>query len=195
MRKRKGLARQLMFWFGEGARRLRLVYLRLNGVKVGRNVFISFGAKIDTQFGEIEIGDDVHITHGVCILAHDGAIRHTWIAPGVDAGGRVVVGKGAFVGVNAVILKDVILGEHCVVGAGAIVTKSVPPYSLVCGNPARVVRTFCGAPVDRGYLGQDSARGDGREPPGEACPSEDRTPAHAEPKTSNPEDAQREPLG
>ncbi len=157
MRKRKTLAGQLMFWLGEGARRLRIIYLRMNGVKIGRNVFISFGAKIDTQFGEIEIGDDVHITRGVCILAHDGAIKHTWIAPGAHAGGRVVVGKGTFIGVNAVILKDVILGEHCVVGAGAIVTKSVAPYSLVCGNPARVVRTLSEPAGEDSPLGVSAA--------------------------------------
>jgi UDP-2-acetamido-3-amino-2,3-dideoxy-glucuronate N-acetyltransferase len=50
---------------------------------------------------------------------------------------RTLVGKGATIGANATIICGIDLGKYCFVGAGAVVTKSVKPYSLVLGNPAR----------------------------------------------------------
>ncbi len=45
-----------------------------------------------------------------------------------------------WIGFNAIVLKGVTLGEGCVVGAGAVVTKDVPPYTVVAGNPARIIK-------------------------------------------------------
>jgi UDP-2-acetamido-3-amino-2,3-dideoxy-glucuronate N-acetyltransferase len=52
---------------------------------------------------------------------------------------ETVVEQGASVGANATILPGLRLGRHCMVGAGAVVTRSVPPYAIVLGNPARIV--------------------------------------------------------
>jgi galactoside O-acetyltransferase len=54
----------------------------------------------------------------------------------------VAIGDGAWIGANAMILKGVEIGAGAVVAAGAIVTRSVPPATLVAGNPARIVRTL-----------------------------------------------------
>ena len=52
------------------------------------------------------------------------------------------IGNYVWIGANAVILKGVTLGDHCVVGAGAIVTKSFPEKSMIVGNPAKLLRTL-----------------------------------------------------
>jgi acetyltransferase-like isoleucine patch superfamily enzyme len=53
---------------------------------------------------------------------------------------RTLVRRGASIGANATILPGITIGEHALVGAGAVVTRSVPPHAVVMGNPARVVR-------------------------------------------------------
>ena len=48
--------------------------------------------------------------------------------------------EGAFVGARCIIMKGVTIGRHSIVGAGSVVTKSVPDYSIACGNPAKVIK-------------------------------------------------------
>lgn len=57
-------------------------------------------------------------------------------------GGDVVIGKGCFLGIRSAIMPGVILGDHCVVGANSVVTKSFPAYSMVAGAPARLIRRY-----------------------------------------------------
>jgi len=134
----------------------------MRGASLGGSALISLGARIDTHAGQIEIGDDVHIPYRVHILAHDGAVKHTRTAPGKSPVGRVVIERDVFIGVNSVALKGVTVGEHRVIGAGSIVTKSVSPYSLVCGNPARMVRTLSQA-VPEHPLSAEESKADARD--------------------------------
>jgi UDP-2-acetamido-3-amino-2,3-dideoxy-glucuronate N-acetyltransferase len=53
---------------------------------------------------------------------------------------RTLIKKGASIGANATILPGIEIGEYSVVGAGAVVTKSIPPYAVVMGNPAKIIR-------------------------------------------------------
>ncbi len=136
------LLRSAIHRFGNLLRAVFLCYLRASGVKIGRNTMISLGAKIDVRRGTIEIGNDCLITHGCKILSHDGAMR--LINPGDDGAGSVVIGNNVFVGVNAIILRNVRIGDNSVIGAGAVVTEDVPPATVVAGNPARVVKELKG---------------------------------------------------
>lgn len=116
----------------------KVTYLRATGVKIGHNTMISLGAKIDVRRGNVRIGDNCHITYGVVILSHDGAARQ--IDPQDDGEGAVDIGDNVFVGVNAVVLKGVTIGDNSVVAAGAVVSMNVPENVVVAGNPARVIR-------------------------------------------------------
>jgi len=77
-------------------------------------------------------------------------------------GKRWVVGRGAAIGANATILSDVHIGAHAMVGAGAVVTKTVPRYAVVWGNPAKIVGFACPCGhVERGgnvLAGEDELR-------------------------------------
>jgi acetyltransferase-like isoleucine patch superfamily enzyme len=75
------------------------------------------------------ISDNDHIVDG----SHDSVL----FTPIKTA--PVRLGRGAWVGHNCVILRGVTLGEHCIVGAGSVVTKDVPAYAIAVGSPARVI--------------------------------------------------------
>ena len=86
--------------------------------------------------GTIEIGEDTQIGPGTLITTtgHDytGHLQSTFT--------KVVIGKGVWVGANATILPGVEIGDFTVIGAGAVVNKSIPARSLAVGVPARVIR-------------------------------------------------------
>ena len=124
-------------------RRIVVIYYRRMGVRIEGHVFISHGAHIDTTVrGRITICDGCVITRGAVILAHDQSFARTGRSD-LDKGvGSVVLGKNVFVGVNAITLPGVTVGENSVIGAGAVVTRDVPRNVIVVGVPARVMRTI-----------------------------------------------------
>lgn len=93
----------------------------------------------------IQIEDDVLFAAYVHITDHSHNFERTDI-PVIDQGlsskGPVRIGKGTWIGIKAEILSGVTIGQHCVVAAGAVVTRSVPDFSLVAGCPARVVKRY-----------------------------------------------------
>jgi len=138
----KKIVRFVIHWLGNMLRAIRLACLRMAGIKIGINTMISLGAKIDVRRGSVSIGDNCLITHGSKILSHDGAMRLIDLSD--DGAGHVRIGNNVFIGVNAIILRNVTIGDNSVVGAGAVVTEDVPEGSVVLGNPARVVKTLKG---------------------------------------------------
>ncbi|AOR67904.1 transferase [Burkholderia stabilis] len=74
-------------------------------------------------------------------LDHDGVMEDfSSLAPGVVTGGNCRIGQGAAVGLGAMLRHRIAVGEHSVVGAGAVVLRDVAPYTVAYGNPARRVR-------------------------------------------------------
>lgn len=95
-----------------------------------------------TAINRIEIGKEVLVGTGVIITDNDahplGPENRCY---GQDIANRPVsIGDGAFLGARSIILKGVTIGTYAVVGAGSVVTRDVPPYAIVAGNPARFVR-------------------------------------------------------
>lgn len=58
----------------------------------------------------------------------------------VQEGQTVTIGDGSYIGINAVIVGNVRIGKHCVIGANSVVTKDVPDYCVAVGSPARVIK-------------------------------------------------------
>ncbi|MCC6795768.1 MAG: acyltransferase [Candidatus Hydrogenedentes bacterium] len=108
------------------------IYNRFWGMDIHPSALVSLKAKLDrTHPAGVHIGAESMITLGVTILAHDMSrtLRtHTRI------------GARCFVGANAIIMPGVSVGDGSIVAAGAVVTKDVPPASIVAGNPAKVIR-------------------------------------------------------
>lgn len=96
----------------------------------------------NTIIGPVIIGSHVNLAQGITITA----LNHNFddSEKNIDQQGistkEVVLEDDIWVGANAVILPGVTIGKHAVVAAGAIVTKDVPPHSLVAGVPAKVIR-------------------------------------------------------
>ena len=111
----------------------------LNGRRVflGPRTIINFGCLLDGRKHDIRTGEDVSIGPEAAILTlgHDPNS-----ASFEDRGAPVVIGDRVWIAYRAVVLPGVTIGEGAVVAAGAVVTKDVPPFSVVAGNPARVVR-------------------------------------------------------
>lgn len=108
-------------------------------VEIGDKSYINHDSEIRCR-ERITIGNNVSIAYNVLLQDSD---YHTTY----DDNGNpkpqtlpVVIEDNVWIGANAIILKGVTVGEGTIVAAGSVVTKSVPPYSLVGGNPARIIK-------------------------------------------------------
>ncbi len=117
---------------------------RLRGVKMGRGCFIDPTALLETAYPEnIRLGQDVRITARAVIMTHIKAphfLRESGIIPAMLK--EVVLEDHCFIGVNAVIMPGVTVGTASVVASGAVVVGDVPPFTMVAGNPAKIVKRF-----------------------------------------------------
>ena len=84
-----------------------------------------------------------------CIINTNASVDHDCIiedyvhvAPSSTLCGNVKVGQGTLIGANATILPNIKIGRWCVIGAGAVLTKNVPDYSMVVGNPGKIIKIF-----------------------------------------------------
>ena len=96
----------------------------------------------NTIIGPVEIGSHVNLAQGITVTAlnHNFSDTNKRIDEQGVSTNPVTIEDDVWVGANAVILPGVTIGEHCVVAAGAVVTKDVPPHSLVAGVPAKVIK-------------------------------------------------------
>ncbi len=130
-----------------------LVFAHGGSIMVGDWCYIGEGTRIWSS-SSITIGDRVLIAHNVNIFdsmthplgarqrhEHFKAILLNGHPSNIDLGEQpVTIANDVWIGTNACLLRGVSIGEGAIVAAGSVVTKDVPPYTIVAGNPARVVR-------------------------------------------------------
>ena len=124
------------------------------GAVIGAGCIISKDTYIDA---DVQIGNGVKIQNGVSVYKGVTVGDNVFIGPNAvftnDYFPRAkntdweilptVLKNGCSVGANATIICGNVLGEYCMVGAGSVVTKDVPPFGLVVGNPARLIGYVC----------------------------------------------------
>lgn len=110
-----------------------------SNVKIGLNCGINHGVFILGAY-KIDIGDNV-VLSARCMLLDSGLDLKNFCAVEFPPHeyGMITIDDGAWIGAGAIILAGVTVGKKSVVGAGSVVTKDVPPYSVVAGNPARLI--------------------------------------------------------
>ena len=109
------------------------------GLRIGQRVYIGRSVQLDWMHAHlIVLEDECTVVDGARILCHDASSNRrlgvTWVAP-------VRIGRRAFIGADAMILPGVTIGEDAVVAAGAVVTRDVPPGTVVAGVPAQPLHT------------------------------------------------------
>lgn len=121
-----------------------LKYAIRGGLKVGNNVNVMSQVNFGSEPYLIEIGNNVLISSNVSFITHDGG---TWAFTDLDEYkevikyGKIIIGNNVFIGAKSTIMPGVRIGNRCVVGAGSIVTKSIPDGYVVAGIPAKVIMT------------------------------------------------------
>jgi acetyltransferase-like isoleucine patch superfamily enzyme len=119
---------QTLARFLPGAKSLRVRLHRLRGVTIGPNVWIGYDVIIDSSHAHVvSIGEGSALHARVLIVAHFRETR------GVKIGRQVTIGPGA------IVLPGITIGDGAVITAGSVVTHSVPPMTLVQGNPAKPI--------------------------------------------------------
>ena len=128
-------------------RRLRPILIRKMGCHVGKNTFFGDYARMDTSYADmIYIGDYTHITSGCRLLCHQRDLTSYCVGDNAaELGyrtGEIHIGKGVMVGMETLIMPGVTIGDGAIIGAGSIVTKDIPAWTIATGRPARVVRSI-----------------------------------------------------
>lgn len=140
---------------GEGSKVWHFTHIQTNAVigencnigqnvNISKNVIIGNNVKIQNNvsiYEGVELGDHVFCGPS-CVFTNDLNPRCEF-PKGHSNYKKTIVRNGATIGANATIICGIKLGEYCLVGAGAVVTKDVPQYALVTGNPASIVGYVC----------------------------------------------------
>lgn len=109
-------------------------------IRVGRNVFVNQNCTF-YDLGGLDIADDVMIGPNVNIITTGHPLEPSK-RRSVTIGKPIAIGRNVWIAAGATIIGGVSVGENSVVAAGSVVTRDVPPNTLVGGNPARVIRAI-----------------------------------------------------
>lgn len=123
-----------------------------NHIKVGKNFFANYNCTF-LDVAAITFGDNCLLGPNVSIYTAGHPVHPHSRNSRYEYGIAVTVGNDVWLGGCTVICPGVTIGDGCVIGAGSVVTKDIPPYSIAAGNPCRVIRTI--TDEDRKYYFRD----------------------------------------
>ncbi len=126
-------------------RKLRPYLMRKIGCHVGKDCFIGDNVKIDTGHADmITLEDGVSVAGGTRLLCHQRDFSNYYVGSDYNALGYsvkpIVLKKGCLIGMESFVLPGVTVGEGAIVGAGSLVTKDIPAWTVATGRPAKVVK-------------------------------------------------------
>lgn len=138
---RRLLVRQIFDYCGDGVKVEQNAYFGTGkGLKVGHRSMVGHNSRIDH---EVTIGDDVLMGPDVIVFTNSHEFSRVDLPINLQGAAPrkpVKIGNGVWIGARAIILPGVEIGDGAIVGAGSVVTKSVEPWTIVGGAPARVLR-------------------------------------------------------
>lgn len=125
----------------EGGAFTNFIYPNVNLTMVSLGVGNYIQEKVILQ-ANVKIGNNSAINAG-SIVSHETVLGNSvFLAPGCHLAGCITVEDGVFIGVGATIMPRLKIGKWSVVGAGSVVIRDVPPYSIVAGSPAKIIKTI-----------------------------------------------------
>ncbi len=98
----------------------------------------------NTIIGPVSIGNDIRLAQNITLSG----LNHNYEDIGMPiheqgvATSPIIVEDETWIGANVVVLSGVTIGRHCIIAAGSIVTKDIPPYTVAAGNPARIIKEY-----------------------------------------------------
>jgi len=113
-------------------------------LKIGNHVDIGNGTFISAN-NNTKIGNHVIMAPYVFITDHDHGfvdIKKNLHQQPLTENGKTIIGDNVFLGTKSSILKNVKIGDHVVVGANSVITKDIPSFSIVSGNPAKIIKKY-----------------------------------------------------
>lgn len=123
-----------------------------NHIQVGKNFFANYNCTI-LDVAKVTFGDNCMLAPNVAIYTAGHPLHPDSRNSMYEYGIEVNIGNNVWIGGNTVILPGVSIGDCCVVGAGSVVTKDIPAWSVAAGNPAKIIRKITDA--DRKYYFRD----------------------------------------
>jgi acetyltransferase-like isoleucine patch superfamily enzyme len=114
-----------------------------NPLEIGENVYIGMNTIINGFAAKVTICENVSIAQNVNIMADSGPNASSVMQKVFPISkGSITIGNNCWIGASVIILPNVTLGNYCVVAANSFVNKSFPAFSIIGGNPAKLIRSF-----------------------------------------------------
>ena len=110
-----------------------------HNIEIGKNAFINYNCTI-IDVGKVVIGDNCQIAPNVSIYTAGHPVHPATRNTAYEYGINITIGNNVWIGGNTVIMPGVRIGDNAVIGAGSIVTRDVPAWTVAAGNPCRVIR-------------------------------------------------------
>ena len=113
----------------------------MGAVVIGKKSRVGLG---NTIIGPVELGDNINMAQNVVLSGLNHGYEDVTIPPREQkcTTSKISIHDDCWIGANVVVTAGVSIGKHCVVAAGSVVTKDVPAYSVVAGNPAKIIKQY-----------------------------------------------------